>query len=233
MRYDQALEAEIFNECLHDVESCIFEAARQNAECLAFGAIAKYQLDVFTDAEEKRKATPCEWPCSTSALDQVRGLVHQLIEDVTEQAGRKVAKSRPRNHYSHSASQGTLACDDAVDDPVLDVFEDQSYFMDGKDVYVDVTAPTSSCKSAQRNEYGKQNLATEEDLEKSLELHDDMVREVLRRLKDAFRPLLPTTTVEKMGSINLELLDDHRSVGEITTVSCKCRRYEGDHEADF
>mmetsp|Transcript_101527 Transcript_101527/g.171897 ORF Transcript_101527/g.171897 Transcript_101527/m.171897 type:complete len:80 (-) Transcript_101527:1305-1544(-) len=40
VRYDQAFEVEILNECLQDVESCIFEAAPVNAECLAF-AIAR------------------------------------------------------------------------------------------------------------------------------------------------------------------------------------------------
>ena len=73
--YDQLLQLEILNECLHDVESCIFEAAPPNTKCLAFNAIAHYQLDVSTDAEAKTKATLCGWPCSASALDEVRALV--------------------------------------------------------------------------------------------------------------------------------------------------------------
>ena len=155
VRYDQALELEILNECLHDVASFFFEAAAPHAECLAFEATAKHQLEVSTDAETKRKATPCGWPCSTSALDEVRALVQQRIHDVTEQERRRVAKSPWRNHYNHSPSQGTLACDDAVDDPASDLLEDESYFVEGEDVYGDVTAHISSCKYAQRDEYGK------------------------------------------------------------------------------
>ena len=34
--YDQALEVEILNECLHEFESCFFEAAAPNTECLDF-----------------------------------------------------------------------------------------------------------------------------------------------------------------------------------------------------
>ena len=209
MRYAEALEPEILNEYLHDVESCIFEAAPPNAKWLAFEAIAKYQLDASADAEAKRKASPCGWPCSTSALDEVRALVHKHIHDVTEQPRRKVAKGRWRNHYNYSPSQGTLACDDAVDDPVLEVLEDQSYFVEDEDVYVDVNAHICSCKSAQRDEYGEYNLAAGDDFEKSLELHEVRVREVLRRWKDDFGPLLLTATVEKVVSMDLELLDDH------------------------
>ena len=58
VRYDGALELEILNECSHDVESCIFEAAQPNAKCVAFEATAKYQLDVSADAEAKRKTHP-------------------------------------------------------------------------------------------------------------------------------------------------------------------------------
>ena len=64
VRCDQALELEILKECFHDIESCIFEGAPPIDECSAFEALAKYQVDVSTDAEAKRKATPCGWPCS-------------------------------------------------------------------------------------------------------------------------------------------------------------------------
>ena len=35
---------------------------------------------------------------------------------------------------------------------------------------------------------------------------------MLRRWKDVFGPLLPTATVEKLVSIDLELLNDHKNV---------------------
>ena len=85
VKYDQALKVDIPNEYLHEVESSIFEAAAPNTKCLAFEAIAKYRLDVPTDAEAKRKATHCGWPCLTAALHEVRAFVHQHIHNVTEQ----------------------------------------------------------------------------------------------------------------------------------------------------
>ena len=138
-------------------------------------------------------------------------MVQQRIHEVTEGDRRKNANSRSRNHYNHSLSQGTVACDDAVDDPVLDLLEDESSFMEGEDIYVDVTALISSCTSAQRDKYRKSKIAAEDDFEQSLELQDERVREVLRRWKDVFRPLLRTATVEKLVSIDLELLDDHQN----------------------
>ena len=92
---------------------------------------------------------------------------------------------------------------------MLEVLEHESYLVEDEDVYVDVTALISSCKSAQRDEYGKSNFAAEDDCKKSLELHDEGVREVLRRWKGVFGPLLPTATVEKLVSMDEELLDDH------------------------
>ena len=65
-----------------------------------------------------------------------------------------------------------------------DLSQDESYFVEAEDVFPDVTAPISSCKSAKRDEYGKSNLAAEEHFENSLELHDERVREVLRCWND-------------------------------------------------
>ena len=98
---------------------------------------------------------------------------------------------------------------------MLDLFEEESYFEECEDDYVDVTALISSCKSAQRNEYAKSNLAVQEDLERSLELHSERVRDGLRRWKDVFGPLLPTATVEKLMSMDLEVLDDHQNASDL------------------
>ena len=94
---------------------------------------------------------------------------------------------------------------------MLDLLEGESYFVEGEDIYVDVTALLSPCTSAQCHEYGKSNLAAEEDFETSLELLKLRVTEVLRRWKDVFGPLLPTTTVEKLVSMDLKLLHDHQN----------------------
>mmetsp|Transcript_101527 Transcript_101527/g.171891 ORF Transcript_101527/g.171891 Transcript_101527/m.171891 type:complete len:186 (-) Transcript_101527:522-1079(-) len=94
---------------------------------------------------------------------------------------------------------------------MLDLLEDKSFFSEGEDVYVDVTALISSCKSAQRDEYRKSNLAAEEDIEKLLELHNVRVREMLRHGMDVFGALLPTATVEQLVSMDVELLDDPQS----------------------
>ena len=79
---------------------------------------------------------------------------------------------------------------------MLDLLEDGSDLVEDRSVYVDVTALISSRNSAQGDKYGKSNLAAEEDSEKSLELHEERAREVLRRWKEVSGPLLPTPTVE-------------------------------------
>ena len=87
--------------------------------------------------------------------------------------------------------------------------EGECFFVEGEGLLLDVRAFISSCKSAQKHEYGKANLAAEADFDQSLEVHDEKVRELLRRWKDVFQPLLPTATVEKLVSMNLGLLKDH------------------------
>ena len=94
-----------------------------------------------------------------------------------------------------------------MNDPAWALLEDESYFVEGEDV----TASIYSCKSAQRDEYGKSNLGAEEHFRRSLELYKERVREVLRRWKDVFGRLLPTTSVERLGSMDAELLDDQQN----------------------
>ena len=94
---------------------------------------------------------------------------------------------------------------------MFDSLEEESYFVEGEDVYVDVTALICSCKPATRDEYGQSNLAAGEDSEKLPELHEERVREVLRPWKDALGPVLLTATVEKLVSMNLDLPDDQEN----------------------
>ena len=98
-----------------------------------------------------------------------------------------------------------------MNDTVRDLLEDESYFVEGEDVYVDVTASIFSYKSAQRDEYRKSNRGAEEHFKKSLELYKERVREVPRRWNEVFERLLPTTTVERLRSMDLELLDDQQN----------------------
>ena len=90
------------------------------------------------------------------------------VPHISEQERRSITKSRGRNYYNHTPSEGTRACDEAVDDPVLDLLEGGSYFVKDGDAYMDVTALIYSCRSPQRDEYGKWNLEAEKDFEKLL-----------------------------------------------------------------
>ena len=89
--------------------------------------------------------------------------------------------------------------------------------MDGEDVYLDVTAILSECFSVSRDEYGKSNLAAADDFEEKIKDLPCKIHEVLRRRKVAFGPLMAHGSSEKLVTMDLELLDEHKN----TTVRSK------------
>ena len=66
------------------------------------------------------------------------------------------------NHYSQGPSEGTPACNGTLNNPVMDVVDDQTFLVEGEDV----TPVISPCKSGQEDEFRKSNLAAEQGFPK-------------------------------------------------------------------
>ena len=95
--------------------------------------------------------------------------------------------------------------------------DDDRFIVDGNDVYLDVSALLSECYSVSRDEYGKSNLAAADDFEENIENLPTQIQEVLHRRKVAFGPLMAHGSCEKLVTMDLELMDEHKN----TTVRSK------------
>ena len=83
--------------------------------------------------------------------------------------------------------------------------------MDGNEVYLDVSALLSECYSVSRDECGKSNLATSDDFEEKIKTVPTKIQEVLRRRKLAFGPLIAHGSCEKLVTMDLELMNEHKN----------------------
>ena len=64
--------------------------------------------------------------------------------------------------------------------------------------------------SVSRDEYGKSNLAAADDFEEKIKNLPSKIQEVLRRRKVAFGPLMAHGSCEKLVTMDLELMDEHK-----------------------
>ena len=95
--------------------------------------------------------------------------------------------------------------------------DDHRFIVDGNDVYLDVSALLSECYSVSREEYGKPNLAAADDFDKKIKNLPSKIQEVLRRRNVAFGLLMAHGFCEKLVTMDLELMDEHKN----TTVRSK------------
>ena len=95
--------------------------------------------------------------------------------------------------------------------------DDDRFIVDGNDVYLDISALLSDCYSVSRDEYGKSNLAAADDFEEKIKNLQTKIQEVLRRRKVTFGPLMAHGSCEKLVTMDLELMDEHKN----TTVRSK------------
>ena len=89
--------------------------------------------------------------------------------------------------------------------------QDDRLIVDGDDVYLDVTTLLSECYSESGNQYGKSNLAAADDFEGKIKDLPSKIQEVLHRRKVAFGPLMAHGSCEKLVTMVLKLLDDHKN----------------------
>ena len=159
----------------------------------------------------------------TKALWSSLGMVPM---DSDELAGEASGEPAPRGMgpYTSSSSesedirtghthQGGLFCTDLY----YQYLDDDRFIVDGNDVYLDVSALLSECYSVSRDEYGKSNLAAADDFEEKIKNLPTKIQQVLRRRKVAFGPLMAHGSCEKLVTMDLELMDEHKN----TTVRSK------------
>ena len=182
--------------------------------CLALHAMQEYGVTMQVEKDKARIANPRGWPVSKDDLRSLKEDIELRIFQISEEQQRLELKDRWKSHYNEFTSRSV---DGEETDLHYQYLDDDRFIVDGNDVYLDVSALLSECYSVSRDEYGKSNLAAADDFEKKIKNLPTKIQEVLRRRKVAFGPLMAHGSFEKLVTMDLELMDEHKT----TTVRSK------------
>ena len=182
--------------------------------CLVLHAMQEYAVTMQVQEDKARIANPHGWPVSKDDLRSLKEDIELRIFQISEEQQRLELKDRWKSHYNEFTGRN-------VDGDETDLFyknlDDDRFIADGNHVYLDVSALLSECYPVSRDEYGKSNLAAADDFEEKIKNLPSKIQEVLRRREVAFGPLMAHGSCEKMVTMDLELMDEHKN----TTVRSK------------
>ena len=182
--------------------------------CLALYAMQEYGVTTQVEEDKARIANPRGWPVWKDDLRALKEDIELRIFQISEEQQRLELKDRWKSHYNEFTGRGA---DGDETDLFYQYLDDDRFIVDGNDVFLDVWALLSECYSVSRDEYGKSNLAAADDLEEKIKNLPSKIQEVLRRRKVAFGPLMAHGSCEKLVTMDLELMDQHKN----TTVRSK------------
>ena len=176
--------------------------------CLALHAMQEYGVTMQVEEDKARIANPRGWPVSKDDLHSLKEDIELRISQISEEQQRLDLKDRWKSQYNEFTGR-------SVDGDETDLFyrylDDDRFILDGNEVYLDVSALLSECYSVSRDEYGKSNLAAADDFEDKIKNLLSKIQEVLRRGKVAFGPLMAHGSCEKLVTMDLELMDEHKN----------------------
>ena len=177
--------------------------------CLALHAMQQYGVTMQVEEDKARSADPRGWPVSKDNLRSLKEDIELRIFQISEEQQRLELKDRWKSHYNEFTGR---SIDGDETDLLYQCLDDDRSIVDGNDVYLDVSAPLSECYSVSRDEYGKSNLAAADDFEEKIKNLPAKIQEVLRRSKVAFGRLMAHGASEKLVTMDLELLDEHKNI---------------------
>ena len=176
--------------------------------CLALHAMQEYGVTMQVEEDKARIANARGWPVPKDNLCSLREDIELRIFQISEEQQRLELKDRWKSYYNEFLSR-------SVDGDETDLFyqylDDDRFIVHGNDVYLDVSALLRECYSVSRNEYGKSNLAAADDFEEKIKNLPSRIQKVLLRRKVAFGPLMAHGSCEKLVTMDLELMDEHKN----------------------
>ena len=120
--------------------------------CLALHAMQEYGVTMQVEEDKAGIANPRGWPVSKDDLRSLKEDIELKIFQISEEQQRLERKDRWKSHYNEFT-------DRSVDGDETDLFykylDDDRFFVDGNDVYQDISALLGECYSVSRDEYGR------------------------------------------------------------------------------
>ena len=175
---------------------------------LALHAMQEYGVTMQGEEDKARIANPRRWPVSKDDLWSLKEDIELQIFQISEEQQRLELKDRWKSHYNEFMGRSV---DGDETDLYYQYLDDDRFFVDANDIYLDVSALLSECYSVSRDEYGKSNLAAADNFEEKIKNLPTKIQEVLRRSKVAFGPLMAHGSCEKLVTMDLELMDEHKN----------------------
>ena len=182
--------------------------------CPALHAMQEYGVTMQVEQDKATIANPRGWPVSKDDLRSLKGDIELRIFQISEEQQGLELKDRWKSHYNEFTVRSV---DGDETDLSYQYLDDDRFIVDGNDIYLDVSALLSECYCVSRDEYGQSNLAAADDFEEKIKGLLSKIQEVIRRRKVAFGPWMAHGSCEKLVTMDLELMDEHKN----TTVRSK------------
>ena len=184
----------------------------KSIELFVLESLVQNNVEVCTDKEKVKKAMPCGWPCSREDAETSKRILEEKIFQLGEEQERML-KEKWKPHYHGPCSREEelqafymteLSEEELSPGEDSDEGEDNDYF-------VDLTGLITDLQTAERQEYGKSNLKSDNGFDKALRKHPAELQGLLHKHKVVFGPLMLPGSCKKVIQMDLEVTDEHKN----------------------
>ena len=185
----------------------------KSIELLTLESLVQHNVEVCTDKENGKKAMPCGWPCSREDAETSKGILEENIFQLGEKEQERMLNKKWKTHYHGPCSREEelqafympeLSEEELSPGKESDEEEDNDY-------YVDLTGLIRDLQAAERQEYGKSNLKSDDGFDEALKKHPAELQGLLRKHKVVFGPLMSPGSCKKLIQMDLEVTNEQKN----------------------
>ena len=146
----------------------------KSIELLALESLVQLNFEIRTDKENGKKAMPCGWPCPREDVEISMRILEEKIFQLGEKMQEKMLKEKWKTHYHGPRSREEelqAFYMSELSDQALSPAEESYEKEEDNDYYLDLTGLIMDLLAAERQEYGKSNLKSEDGFDEALKKH--------------------------------------------------------------
>ena len=185
----------------------------KSIELMAPESLVQHNVEVCTDKEYGKKAMPCGWPCSREDAETSKRILEEKIFQLGEKEQERMLKEKWKTHYHGPCSREEelqalymleLSEKELSPGEASDEEEDNTY-------HVDLTGLIMDLQAAERQEYGKSNLKSNDGFDEALKKHPAELQGLPSKHKVVFGPLMSPGSCKKLIQMDLEVTNEHKT----------------------
>ena len=186
----------------------------KSLELLALESLVQHNVEVCTDNESGKKAMPCGWPCPREGAKTMKLILEEKIFQLGEKEQEKMLKEKWKTHYHGPCSreeelQAFYLFELSEEELPPGEESDEEY--EDNHYYLDLTGLIMDLEAAERQEYGKSNLISDDGFDEAVKEHLAELQGLLRKQKVVFDPLMSPGSCKKLIQMDLEVTDQHKT----------------------